>query len=369
MTQLKKANVRWSLKTSTEVGAGEGFPSYSSSHFHFPAGEGEPRSTTAAVAILRNRRSLAAGSQERAEGLWGEQGLGPLECRGAQHQAGVAAPAVANRPTEEVHPSIAASAAAVVDFEEWKDLRFLEGAAPTTLLRHDPSSRRLRDPSTAQEVHSWHQEDPIVLVASEAADCCSVQDRAAVLLGLLFPCPVVLHRWLSLDLAGDQTVPSCRDSCVRLLHLLLPWEPVLRPAQPSKTCTAIEHDLENDLADRKLNGLSGSYYLFIDFVSGSPFIVVGSWCATILGDMAGSTTVIADDGVGYVGLIRTLPSFMCRSPAVRAARAEFTLAERAVQHCQLAELHFTQVVLVFGHFHCFFDDLFDLKREKPDVMI
>lgn len=80
--------------------------------------------------------------------------------------------------------------------------------------------------------------------------------------------------------------------------------------------------------------------------------------------MAGSTAIVTDDSVGDVGFVGTLPSFVGRGAAVGTAGAEFAFTESAVQHRQFAQLHFTEIVLVFGNLDSLFDDLLNLLKNE-----
>ena len=80
-------------------------------------------------------------------------------------------------------------------------------------------------------------------------------------------------------------------------------------------------------------------------------VAEGALRAAVAGDVTGAAALVAHDGVGDVGLVGTLPRLVRRGAAVGAARSELALAERAVEHGQLAQLHFAQVVLVLRHLH------------------
>ena len=85
------------------------------------------------------------------------------------------------------------------------------------------------------------------------------------------------------------------------------------------------------------------------FVAVAALAVAGTVGAAVASDVAGAAAVGANDGVGHVGLVGALPGLVRRGAAVGAARSELALAERAVQHGQLAQLHLAQIVLVLGH--------------------
>ena len=80
--------------------------------------------------------------------------------------------------------------------------------------------------------------------------------------------------------------------------------------------------------------------------------------------MTRSTAIITDDSVGDVGFVRALPSFVGRGAAVGTAGTEFAFTEGAVQHGQFAQLHFAEIVLVFGNLDSLFDDLLNLLKNE-----
>lgn len=84
----------------------------------------------------------------------------------------------------------------------------------------------------------------------------------------------------------------------------------------------------------------------------------------VLGNVADAVAVRAEDVVGNVGLVRTLPGAVVVRAAVRAPRAVI-LAQCAVEKGELAQLTAPEVVLILRQFNALANDLVDLQwKEK-----